>query len=76
MEKGMPDRFIVITPDRLELAIGPNREIMIRLHGLEQDAGLTPGIGVMIGLSAVEARRFAQALSKTADAAEDGLPRA
>jgi len=71
----MLERFIVITPDNLELAIGPNREVIVRLRGLEKEAGLTPGIGVMIGLSSTEASQFAEALHRTANKAEEGLPR-
>lgn len=69
-------RFIVVTPDSLGLAVGPNREVVIKLLGLEKAAGLTPGLGVMIGMTATEARQFAQALIRTADEAEAGLPRA
>jgi hypothetical protein len=71
-----PKRFIVIKPDNLEVAIGPSREVIVRLRGLEDEAGLTPGLGVMIGLSPTEARRFADALRDTANKAEEGLPRA
>jgi hypothetical protein len=71
-----PERFIVIKPDNLEVAIGPDRQIVIRLRGLEDEAGLTPGLGVMIGLTATEARQFADALRNTANRAEEGLPRA
>jgi hypothetical protein len=71
-----PVRFLVITPDHLELAIGPNREVIVKLKGLEQAAGLAPGLGVMLGLTPVEARKFATGLNNTADKAEAGLPRA
>lgn len=71
-----PTRFLVIGADQLELAIGPHREVIVRLVGLEKEAGLAPGLGVMLGLTTVEARRFATALNNTADKAEAGLPRA
>lgn len=72
----MPDRFIVIKPENLEFAIGPDREVIIKLLGLEKEAGLVPGLGVMIGLSPTETQRFAEALVRTANKAEEGLPRA
>jgi hypothetical protein len=68
-----PSRWIVITPDSLQIAIGAKHEIIIR--GLEKEAGPTPGLGVMIGLSPTEARRFAVALRNTASKAEEGFPR-
>lgn len=71
-----PSRFYVLTADQLEFAIGPNREVIVRLRGLEKEAGLTPGLGVMLQLTAAEARRFATALNNTAASAEEGLPRA
>ena len=71
-----PERFLVITPENLELAVGPNREVIVRLRGLEKEAGLSPDLGVMLGLSTVEARQFAAAQNRTADNAEAGLPRA
>jgi len=57
-----PDRFIVLTPDALGLGIGPNREVVVSLRGLEKKAGLVPGLGVMIAMSPTEARQFAESL--------------
>jgi hypothetical protein len=58
------------------LGVGPNREVVVKLIGLEEAAGMTPGLGVMMALTPTEARRFADALHRTADKAEAGLPRA
>lgn len=63
-------RHIVITAESLAFATGPNGEVIVKLLGLEKMAGLTPGLGVMLGLTPEEARKFAQALIRTADAAE------
>ena len=71
-----PGRVLLIGADMLDLAIGPHREVVVRLRGLEKDAGLVPGLGVALNLSPAEARRLAAALSRTADKAEEGLPRA
>ena len=71
-----PARFLVIKPDNLELAWTKDRLVVVRLKGLEADAGLAPGLGVMLELTPAEARRFASGLNNTANAAEDGLPRA
>lgn len=72
----IPERFLVITPESLELGVATDRNIVIRLRGLEKEAGLTPGLGVMIVLTATEARKLAQSLNRKANEAEDGLPRA
>ena len=72
-----PSRFLVIGLEQLDLAIGPNREVVVRLRGLENDAGLTPGLGVMLALTPGEAHKFAEALHRTAQTAEvRDLPRA
>lgn len=71
----MSDRILVISPENLGLAVGPHRDVVIRLHGLEKEAGLVPGLAVAIAMSPTEARRLAQALCNTAALAEEGLPR-
>ena len=71
-----PATILVIGADGLEIAIGPHREVIVRLMGFEKAAGLTPGLGVMLRLTPTEARQFATALNNTADKAEAGLPRA
>ncbi len=75
-DEKLPSRFIGFTPDDLELAIADDRNVIVKLRGSEKEAGLTPGIGMMLILSPTEARRFAEALVRTADKAEVGLPRA
>jgi hypothetical protein len=74
----MPEIFkwIGFTPDNLELAVAPDRNVIVRLMGMEQEAGLTPGVGMMMVLSPTEARRFAESLTRVANMAEEGLPRA
>ena len=75
-EPETPQRVLIFTPDQLAIAIGPNREVLVHLEGFERAAGLTPGLWVMIRMSAAEARQFAQSLFRMADEAEEGLPRA
>lgn len=69
-------KFVCFTAENLELAIAPDRSVVVCLKGEEKTLGLAPGIGMMLNFSATEARLFAQALVRTADKAEDGLPRA
>lgn len=64
-----PTRFLMITPDNLELAVADDHNVVVRLRGLEKEAGLTPGLGVMIVLSPGEAVQFAEALKRTAQKA-------
>lgn len=71
-----PSKFICFTPDNLAIGVADDKNVIVKLLGAEKEAGLTPGVGMMLVLSPTEARRFAQALNKTADAAEEGLPRA
>jgi len=70
-----PDKFLCIALDNIEIAIANDRTVVIRLRGFEKEVGLAPGLGVMIPLTATEARKFAEALARTADKAEYGLPR-
>lgn len=69
-------KVIGFTPENLELAIGLNRSVIVKLKGASVDLGLAPGVGLMMELTPTEARRLAAALVRTADKAEDGLPRA
>ena len=71
-----PSRFIAFTPDNLSLGIADDRNVIVKLLGLENEVGLAPGVGMMMVLSPAEARRFAEALQRTANKAEEGLPRA
>ena len=73
-EEQLPQKFIGLIPDSLDLAIGPDREVIVKLRGFEKEVGLTPGIGAMMALSPTEARRFARALIRTANKAEVGRP--
>ena len=65
-----PTRFLVIGADSLELAIGPDGNVVVRLMGLEKEAGLAPGLGVMMALSPAEALQFAQRLESMAQKAK------
>ncbi|WP_157378913.1 hypothetical protein [Burkholderia ubonensis] len=71
-----PKRLICFTPENLELAIADDCNNVVRLSGMEKEAGLTPGVGMMMVLTPTEARGFAEALLRNADQAESGLPRA
>ena len=68
-------KVIGISPENIEFAIGLNRAVLVKLKGASVDLCLAPGIGLMIELTATEARQFAAALVRTAGKAEDGLPR-
>jgi hypothetical protein len=71
-----PTRFLALKPENLEIAATKDRNVAVRLVGLEKEAGLSPGLGVMLVLTPTEARRFAEGLRNTANKAEVGLPRA
>lgn len=68
-------KVIGFTPENLELAIGINRAVLVKLKGATA-LGLAPGVGLMMEMTPTEARQLAAALVRTADKAEDGLPRA
>ena len=70
-----PSKFLCISPENIEIAIADDRTVVIRLRGLEKEAGLTPGLGVMIALTPTEAKRLSSSLLNTANKAEEGLPR-
>lgn len=65
-----PVRFIGFGPDSIELAIAPDGNVVVKLLGCEKEAGLTPGVGVMMVLTPEEARKLGLALGRTADKAE------
>lgn len=71
-----PDKYIVVTPEELAVAIGPDRELLIELRIDRSESGLLPNVGLMIGMTPAEARIFAAAIVRKADEAEAGLPRA
>jgi ethanolamine utilization microcompartment shell protein EutS len=69
-------RYLVITPKDIGLTvINPDRDVAIHLDLDDEQAGLL-GIDVMIRVSPTEARQIARALTRKADEAEAGLPRA
>ena len=70
-----PSRYLVIGADGLAVALGPNGEVCVELQGFEKEAGLTPGLGVMLALSPVEARAFVIALNNKIAEAEAKSPR-
>ena len=69
-----PSRILVIGAEALELATGPHNEVVVRLRGLEKEAGLVPGLAVALALSAGEARWLAGALIRAAEKAERDAP--
>ena len=67
------DDVLILTPDRLALAIAPDRSVMVMV-----DLGASAQfVGRPLGLSMSpnEARAFAHALTKKADEAEGRTPR-
>jgi hypothetical protein len=67
-----PTKFIVIGLDALGIGVAEDGTVVVRLGGLEKEAGLTPGLGVMLGFSPDQAREFAQRLNSKAREAEGG----
>jgi hypothetical protein len=68
-------RFLVITPDQVRVGIDQQRDVVAEILAPEQDTGLL-GIGLVLRMTPAEARSVAALLSKKADEAEAGLPRA
>lgn len=68
-------QFIIVTADDLRLAVGPDRSVLVIPRGIEAKLGLAPGIALALRLSPSEARAFAQALARKADAAEAAASR-
>jgi hypothetical protein len=73
MEK---QKYYTITPTNIEFGISSDREIILKLHGLAEEVGFAPEIGVAIRATSSEARHLADVLKRMADEAEAGLPRA
>lgn len=71
-----PDKYLVLTAEQIAIAVGPNREVLLELRIDRSETGLMPNVGLMLQLSAGEARQFASAIARKADEAEAGLPRA
>lgn len=64
-----PERYLVITPDRLEVGPGPDGDVMVNLLHPEQDTGLL-GVGLLLRMTPNAAREFAQLIIRKADEAE------
>lgn len=69
-----PDRILFIGIKEIDAGVA-NGQVAVRLRGIEDEAGLVPGLGVCIVLSPLEAHQFAEALHKTALQAESESPR-
>ncbi|MGA7179733.1 MAG: hypothetical protein WBX11_09135 [Thiobacillaceae bacterium] len=41
-----PSRFIASTPDNLSLGIADDKDVILKLLGLEDEAGLVPRVGM------------------------------
>ncbi|HPI56692.1 MAG TPA: hypothetical protein PKV94_07750 [Syntrophales bacterium] len=70
------EKVLVYSAKGVNFMIGPGREIYLQFAGLAEEAGLTPGMDVVIRMTAAEARHVADVLKRKADEAETGLPRA
>jgi hypothetical protein len=64
-----PKRYVVITPERLEVGPGPGGDLVINLLNPEQDMGLL-GVGLILRCSPNEAREFAKLILRKADETE------
>jgi hypothetical protein len=78
MVEKIPGRIIYFGPDKLEFGIAPDPSgrpcVVIRLLGVEEEAGMTPGIGLAMALFPTEARHIANLLTQKAAEAETLKP--
>lgn len=62
-------RYLVITPDRLQVGPGPDGDVIVNLLNPGQDLGLV-GIGLLLRMTTNEAREFARLILRKADETE------
>lgn len=62
--------WLVITPDKLVLAIGPGNNVFVQLQYPHEHTGLVPGTELAIEMTPAQARVIAQKLLRKADDAE------
>lgn len=71
------EKWLTITPQ--DIAVGvlkPDRSVAIQLRIHPDHLHLAPAVGVALRLTPAQARQIAERLSRKADEAEAGLPRA
>jgi hypothetical protein len=71
------EKWVTITPQ--DVAVGvlkPDRSVAVQLRIHPDHLHLAPAVGVAIRMTPAEARRIGNLLSRKADEAEVGLPRA
>jgi hypothetical protein len=74
----LPVRIMTFSPEHLEFGLTPDQHgrlaVTVRLLGVEEPAGMTPGLGLALALYPSEARGVAQVLIRKADEAEARQP--
>jgi hypothetical protein len=71
------EKWLTITPQEIFVGVfAGDRSVAMQLRIHPDHLHLAPRVGVALRMTAAEARRIAKLLQKTADLAEDGLPRA
>jgi len=71
------ERWLMITPNQVGVhADQTSRSVVLGLDVSDPQLGLAPGLSLGCRMSPTEARQIAEVLSRKADEAEDGLPRA
>lgn len=64
-----PERYIVITPDRIEVGPGPDGIVVANILHPDQDLGLI-GVGLLLRMTPDEARALGRLLIRKADEVE------
>ncbi len=71
------EKWLVINPQQTRLALTEDhRTVLLMFDVSDPSLGLAPGLGVSLEMSPSQARTLGQSLSRKADEAEAGLPRA
>lgn len=63
-------KWLIINPERLLLAIGPERQVFVQLQYPHDQTGLAPGVELAIQMTPAQAREIAKKLLRKADEAE------
>jgi hypothetical protein len=67
----MPEeKWLVLNPRELQLAVGPGNNVFIRLNYDKADTGLAPHIHLAIQMTPAEARTIAAQIIRKAEQAE------
>ena len=64
-----PSKYLILTSDQVQVAPGPGGDVLANILAPEQDTGLL-GVGLILRMTANEARALAALLNKKAEESE------